>query len=425
MSIGIDTEGNARLKIDSEKVLAWLRDNEWFLGPWAAEVLEMAVRGQSDYRSKQVVHGLVDAHVHLDRVFTYDSEFFPPGINLNEIADLPLEAKQDLVGFLHEGKAYTRESLYNRMSEQIERAVKIGTREIGAVIDTTPDIGLGAFEAALDLKQRYSDVVDLKVGCYPLFGFKNPENQPDRYEIVAEAAPRSDLIVGLPEKDDRPDRIGFKGHTSLVLKLAYKYRKEAHIHVDQKNSAYERGAFQVIECLESLTPQEFTWYTEDPHPKLWLVHMISPSCYDGETFSRLVNFLVKYNIGVICCPTAGISMNPPRSENTPTHNSIARLPELLRCGVEVKFGTDNVNDYLVPSGSGLILREIEEVSNYVRKYVSHILVKAGMGISLNNGDRAILAKSLQESYKFYVKHRQWVSRKKEEETENLKDSFQY
>jgi len=93
--------------------------------------------------------------------------------------------------------------------------------------------------------------------------------------------------------------------------------------------------------------------------------------------------------------------------------------------VEVKFGTDNVNDYLVPSGSGLILREIEEASNYTRKYISHILVKVGMGISLNNGDRAILAKSLQENSKFYLKHQEWMESKKQENIKYLKDVFRY
>ncbi len=413
------------VKINIEEIGSWLEQNQWFLGTWTTEILEMAIKGQSDYQTKQVVYGLVDAHIHLDRVFTYDNKFFPSGINLNEIADLPLEAKQDLVGFLHEGDAYTHKSLQDRMTKQIERAIKIGTREIGAIVDTTPDIGLEAFEIALQLKIFYRESISLKVGCYPLFGFKNPTLQSDRYDIVNKAASRADFLVGLPEKDDRQGRIGFKGHVNLILEMSYEYGKEAHIHVDQKNSAYERGSFQVIECLEGLSPRKLAWFAGGTHPKLWLVHMISPSCYNGFDFSRLTNLLVKYNIGVICCPTAGISMNPPRSETTPTHNSITRLAEILRCGVEVKFGTDNVNDYLVPSGSGLILREIEEASNYTRKYVSHILVKVGMGISLNNGDRAILAKSLQENSKFYLKHQEWMKSKNQENVEYLKDIFHY
>lgn len=412
-------------QIKEEKVLKWLEENKWFLGPWAAEVLEMAVKGQPDYKSKQLVKGFVDAHVHLDRVFTYNSKFFPPGVNLNEIADLPLEAKQELVGFLHEGGAYTEDSLRERMSAQIERSINIGTREIKAVVDTTPDIGFKAFNIARDLKKEYKDQIDLQVACYPLFGFKNTLVQEDRYKTVEEAMSRADFVVGLPEKDDRPDRIGFKGHVNLLLELGYKHKKEVHMHVDQKNSAYERGSFQVIECLEGLTPEKKAWFVGGNNPRLWLVHMISPSCYDGQTFSRLLNLLLKYNIGVICCPAAAISMNPPRSEMTPTHNSITRLVELLRCGVEVKFGTDNINDYLVPSGNGLILREIEEVSNYVRKYVSHILVKVGMGISLNNGDRAILSNSLQENHKFHLKHKNWIQRQEEEGYKNLKEVFSY
>jgi cytosine/adenosine deaminase-related metal-dependent hydrolase len=408
--------------IETEKVLAWLEENSWYLGPWETMLIKMAMNGQWDYKSKELRYGFVDAHIHLDRVMTFESRYFPAGMNLNEISDLPLEAKQDLVGFLHEGEAYSEESLQARMSQQIERAIRIGTRQMWAVVDTTPDIGLRAFNVARKLKKDYEQKIDLRVACYPLFGFKNLVDEIDRYRLLLEAAENADFIVGLPEKDDDVNKVGFKGHVNLLLEMAVKYKLPLHIHVDQKNSALQQDSFRVIECLEGLTPEKLSWFSKGRRPKLWLVHVISPSAYSGERFSYLLELLLKYNIGVIVCPSAGISMRNLRSENAPLHNSLARVIEMLKVGITVELGADNVNDYLVPSGNGLILREIAELSNIVRNYASHVLVKIGMGVGLNNGDRAILAKSLYESNKAYLKHYQQIEDK---ERRSSKPMFDY
>jgi cytosine/adenosine deaminase-related metal-dependent hydrolase len=391
------------------EIESWAKDNEWLLGPWLSDVLHLAIsQGIWDYKNSQLIRGFVDAHVHLCRVFTFNPEYFPAGVHLNEIADLDLTAKQDLTGMLHDGSAYTSENLELRMRRQIERAIKIGTREIWGVTDTTPDIGTRAFDVALKLKEAYANDVALKVGCYALFGFKDPRKNPDRLALMRQCAPVSDFIVGLPEKDDGHDKIGFKSHVNYLLDLAFHANKPLHIHVDQKNSAHERGSIMVVECLEGLLQKKFDYFTEPGVPKIWLIHVISPSCYNPEKFSRLVSKLVKYNIGVIVCPVAGISMRQLRSEEAPIHNSLARVIELLRAGVEVRLGTDNVHDFLVPSNIGLIPYEIMELSNVVRNYITHILVKTGMGISLNNGDRALLKQSVYEASKACARHKDWM-----------------
>jgi cytosine/adenosine deaminase-related metal-dependent hydrolase len=379
---------------------------EMFLSPWEIEMAATVYKGIYDYKSRKTIRGFLDAHVHLDRVMTYNGRYFPPSMNLSEIADLPLKAKQDLIGFLHDGEAYTEASLKERMARQIKRAIASGTREVWGVIDTTTDIGLRAFSAAQAIKEEYRKEIGLKVSCYPLFGFKNyPENR-ERYDLLAQAAPDSDFIVGLPEKDDEPDKVGFKGHVKLILDLAYKNKKPVHIHVDQMNSATQRDSFRAISVLEGLDPEALNWFTAKGVPKIWLVHVISPSCYDGELFSLLVRLLLKHNIGVIVCPFAGISMRNLRSESAPIHNSLARVLEFLKAGIPVRLGTDNVNDYLVPSGTGSILREVTELSNVARHSAIHILAKVSMGIELNNGDRSVLGKALYEADKAYSRHRE-------------------
>jgi cytosine/creatinine deaminase len=393
----------------------------WFLDDWTIQVWKMVNVGLMDYRTKKTVRGFSDAHVHLDRCFTYKPEFFPPGVNLNEIADSPLSVKQDLIGMLHDGGAYSEQNLGERMNRQIERLIRAGTREIWAVVDTTPDIGLVALSVLEDLVRKHREKIDIHSGCYPVFGLKNPRIDSDRLNTLEEASERADFIMGLPEKDEAFGRIGFKGHVNLILDLGFRRKKEVHFHVDQGNTALQRDSFRVIECLEGLIPEKIEWFAQSGRPKLWLVHMISPSCYNGPKFSRLVGKLLRYNIGVICCPSAGISMREMRSENAPIHNSLARVLELLRSGVRVAIGTDNVNDMFVPSGSGLVLEEVRVLSNIVRNYSSHIAAKISMGLHLDNGDREILARALYEKSKAWHRHAEMIA---EEERSN-KVTFEY
>lgn len=404
---------------ENEELLVEIESLGWFTGDWETEVWQMAVKGLMDFTQKDVVRGFCDGHIHLCRCFTYEQRFLPAGINLQEVADLPLQVKQDLIGFLHDGPAYEPESLLQRMEKQVRRAIRIGTREMWAVADTTPDIGWRAFEAAVETRDKFRGKIEMKIACYPVFGLKNTLVEKDRLKLIEQVAksPDCDFIVGLPEKDEEEGRIGFKGHVNTLLEIGYRNKKEVHLHADQVNSAFQKDTFKIIECLEGLTPEKLDWFTRPGRPRLWVIHVISPSCYESAEFSRLIRLLVKYNIGVIVCPTAAISMLELRSEEGPIHNSIARVIEMLKAGVRVVFGTDNVNDIFVPSGNGLILREIAEVSNYIRNYTGHILVKVGMGIQLNRGDRAILAKALYEKNKACHRHAELLQKVSSENIE--------
>ncbi len=80
--------------------------------------------------------------------------------------------------------------------------------------------------------------------------------------------------------------------------------------------------------------------------------------------------------------------------HTPTHNSIARILEMLEAGVHVKIGSDNICDVFVPSGDGNILTEIKILTNALRFYIVNVLLKISTGNVLNEMDKKIIRKSL-------------------------------
>ena len=85
--------------------------------------------------------GFYNAHAHIDRADTLDPRYLAHiGTTPLEASFYPLSVKQNLVGDLHRGYAYTEENLRERMSHTIERQVAFGTSRLDTNIDATPDL---------------------------------------------------------------------------------------------------------------------------------------------------------------------------------------------------------------------------------------------------------------------------------------------
>lgn len=336
---------------------------------------------------------MIDAHVHLDRAWTAEDKYWEHArISIREVRGWSLALKQRAVGKLHLGLAYAHDELYERMKAILEAKIVAGENEVWACIDTSPDIKLVAFDCALKLRDEFAGQLDLKVGGYPIFGFKTFGS--DRHELIKEAAKRAQFLVGLPERDCAPEHtVGFDGHLQLLFEIAHENHLPVHIHVDQANDPRESGTEMLIEAVRWLgSPQ-----VEGANgPTVWAVHVISPSAYDEERFNRLVDNLVKYNIGVIVCPHAALSMRQLRPIVARTHNSIARVRELLAAEVPVRFGTDNIGDIFVDFKRPDLARELELIGSAIRFYDEVIWGKIARGEPLDDVDLHTLQRSLEE-----------------------------
>jgi len=336
------------------------------------------------YDLVQKYGGFFNAHSHLDRANTLDKKYLEHvGMDPLEASSYPLFVKQNLTGDLHTGLAYTVEDLTQRLGDLLQSFVCTGTKRVDSAIDTTSDIGLRAFNITLDLKKKYEEKIDFRIGSYSIFGFK--ENELERWDVFKKASELSDFIVGLPERDAKPGHVGYDEHMRRLILLGKELDKEVHIHVDQGNDPEENGTETLIQAVRWLNPVG---------GQVWAVHVISPSCYDEERFNELVDGLVRYDIGVIVCPSAAISMKQYRDKSTPIHNSIARILEFIEAGVKVRIGTDNINDVYIPSGSPNLLDELYVLTNVTRFYNPNVWAKVAAGIPLNKMDREAVRKNL-------------------------------
>lgn len=354
--------------------------------------------------------GIFNAHAHLDRAHTLeDVNLSHIGTTPLEASSLPLDVKQNLVGNLHTGVAYTEENLRRRMSRVLEAQIAFGVTRIDTNIDATPDLpedGLMVMRIALELKRKFRQRLDLRVAPTPIFGFKDDtEDQRPRFDVFKDAAAMADYLSLLPEKDEG-EVFGFKRHVHRGLVLARELGKEVQFHLDQMNVPGERGTERMLEVLEGFEQPKMP----GGEPWVWVIHMISPAAYDEERFARLVDRLFKNHVGVIICPSAALSMRQLRSVGAPTHNSIARILELVKRKVPMRLGTDNIADVFVPSGDGDMLTEVKLASNAVRLYQPSLWAKLACGITPNNVDIASVGRVLHEDRKAYLKaNPDWLS----------------
>lgn len=349
--------------------------------------------------------GFYNAHAHIDRAHTLDAKYLEHiGTTPLEASCFPLSVKQNLVGDLHIGPAYTEANLRERMSWVIEQQIAYGVTRLDTNIDATPDLpedGMLVIRIALELKEKYADKIKIRVAPTPIFGFREGT---DRWTVFKEASKSCDFLSGLPEKDDysgavdRKGKVGFRPALRRVLELGAELNKEVQFHLDQANSPFETGTETLLEGLRWVDPMS----GPDGEPAVWVVHMISPSAYDEDRFRRLVDQLLEHNVGVIVCPSAAISMRQLRPIDTPTHNSLARVMELIKMKVPLRLGTDNICDVFVPQSEGDMLTEIKIGSHASRFATPSIWAKLATGTTLNNVDIATVGRVLHEDRKVYT-----------------------
>jgi cytosine/adenosine deaminase-related metal-dependent hydrolase len=338
--------------------------------------------------------GLFNAHLHIDRVFSYHETLALLAERKNEDASsLSLTAKHSIIPVIHASAIYNPDHLGARVETALDLMSEMGTSRADSVVDVTNDrVGTEAFEQLKDIRSRLRDRIDFRVGAYSPFGFS--DNEPARWDLVRNAAQTADFIGSLPERDDlsrSPTHIGFEESCRRVLGLAAELNKQLHIHVDQQNHEAEGGSECVVRLMRELGLDK----VRSAEPLVWLIHAISPSTYNEMRFKKLLDEMAACNVGVICCPSAALSMRQYRPVLSPTHNSIARVLEMLAAGVSVRLGSDNVCDITSPASTLDLLDEVYVLSNTIRYYDIKILAKLATGKLLDEADRRKIASHLE------------------------------
>jgi len=325
--------------------------------------------------------GFMNAHLHLDRAGTYGSakkSLTSEGVHGGEY--LTLGEKHGVIPRIHASREFEPARFQERMEFYINKLVEFGATRADTFVDVTPgSLQDRGFWMLHEMKEKWADRLDLRLGAYNPLGFRTGENQ--GWNLLSSVGQAADYFGLLPERDEKsryPDHIGFEESCRKAIELAQEFQKELHVHIDQANHSFELDTERFIDLLER------QGYEPSPGvPSIWLVHVISPSTYSEERFSRLVERLCSMNLGVITCPSAAISMRQYRPLVSPTSNSIARVLEFLAAGIPVRVGSDNICDITMPLGTCDLVKEIFVLANALRFYEIDILASISSGGVLN------------------------------------------
>jgi len=284
--------------------------------------------------------GFANNHAHLDKAYLISMKNLQLGM-------VDMQKKWELYKHLQEN--YTHDDLVERISRGIEVLIDQGATYCRSMVDASSTVRLLPIHAALEVKEKYKDFITFEIGVQPLQGVLDKHS----YEYYEEACKLADYCGGLPSRDrPHPEK-----HLDVILSLARKLDKPIDIHVDQENNPLENET-------ELLADKVIEYGMQG---RVYGIHAISLSAKDEHEQDRIIEKILKADMGIIICPSAALSMKQ-LSMAAPLHNSIAPFVKLREAGVRCYFGVDNIQDLFMPLVDGDIWTECRLLMEACRYY---------------------------------------------------------
>lgn len=302
--------------------------------------------------------GPVCCHAHFDKAYVINQG------NLH-IADFSMEQKWDMWQAVK--KNYTMEDVVTRMSRAVENLIAQGCKAVRTFVDVDATVGLLCVEAALTVKNKYKDRIDLQIVSQVLEGALSPQSQ----QWIEAAAPLVDVIGALPSRD-RPRQAE---HLDYIFGVAKRYSKPVDVHIDQNNDPDEYDT----ELLALKTIEHGLI------GRVNAIHACSLSSHSDEYIDYVCGLLKKAEISVVVSPRAMLDGKQQRNKLAPIHNSIAPVEFFMKHNINVAIGVDNIYDYFCPFADGNIFTELTFLLETCRIYNLEQLTN----IATTNGNKII------------------------------------
>jgi len=287
-------------------------------------------------------------HLHLDKSRTITPELLDKSLkHMKEKWYLMRDIK----------KRYSEFELYSRMHLSILNLYQQNCLNMRTFIDVDSIVKLDAMNVALTNKRYWKSFgVNLQIGPQPLEGLETLYN----IELFEKASLMSDFVGCLPSRDKCPEN-----HLEIAFKTARRYNKPIEAHIDQCNIPTEKESELFCKYVEKYNYQG----------KARMIHCVSLSCHSLEYQNEIAKRMKKNDIGVIICPSAAISMTQHSEFNAPIHNSLGPVEVLLKNGVSVGLGIDNIEDIFMPFCDGNFEFELRLLAEATRIYDPDLLLK--------------------------------------------------
>jgi len=274
----------------------------------------------NDVEGRIVMPGFLDAHVHLDKAFTWDRA---PNVR-GEFWDAI-----ELLG--KDKENWTAEDLHRRGTFALRCAEAHGSVAIRTHVDTGLDWGEVSHDAMQTLREEWAGRIELQtVSLCGLESYMEPKGR--RIAEWTLKHPNS-LLGGMPQMNPDLDK-----QLRYFFDLAAEMGVGVDLHVDENGNPD-------AECLRHIA--KIVLEKEFPHA-VTCGHVCSLAVQDAARALSTIDLVAQAGIQIISLPMCNLYLQGRPAESghrgTPRWRGVTLLHELNAAGVTTACASDNVRD---------------------------------------------------------------------------------
>lgn len=283
-----------------------------------------------DAKGNLVLPAFVESHVHLDSALTAGNPRFNKSGTLLEGIGLWSEYK----------KTFSKEDIKSKARETVQWLLANGVLKVRAHTDCSLP-SLVTIEAMLELREELKDYVDLQVVAFPQDGIFAYEGMEDLLIRAVEMG--VDVIGGMPQAElTREDGIR---SIDFIFNLAEKHNLLIDIHTDETGDDHSR----FLEVIAKYTIER------KMAGKVTASHTTAMHNYDNDYAAKIISNVKRAGVNIVTNPFSN-SLLQNRTDGYPRRRGHTRIDELIRAGVNLSIGNDNIMDPFNPLGKGSLLQ---------------------------------------------------------------------
>lgn len=292
-----------------------------------AEVITSDAKKTIDARGQVVIPGLIDAHLHLDKVFLLDRTPSVTG-TFDEAMRETLNAKRD----------FTIAEIQSRATRAIEQSISWGVTAVRSHVEVDPIVQLVGLQALLPLKKQYAWAITLQLAVFAQEGITN---QPGTEALLHKAMQLGGEVIGsAPYVDPDPEQ-----NIRIVFEIAKEFDRDVDFHLD---------------FLDDDAPLLLPFVIEQTVQRGWqnrvcLGHMTKLAGLPPAELAAIADATQAAGISILALPASDLYMMARKD----THNvrrGVAPVQTLATLGVNTGLATNNVQNLFTPFGDGDVLK---------------------------------------------------------------------
>ncbi|GCE65572.1 cytosine deaminase [cyanobiont of Ornithocercus magnificus] len=275
--------------------------------------------------SDLILPRLLDAHVHLDKAFTWE-----------KVQNLDGTYTGALSANLYEHTNRTASDVWKRVERALTQALYCGLRALRTHIDSVGPATELSWEVLQDLKHRWHPIVQLQlVALAPLDLWTSAEGE----RLAARVASCRGLLGGVlvPPCTKRDTSSAL----SRMLQLAEAHGIGVDLHIDESDRFPAAGLkilLQVLDQCQVTVP-------------ITCSHVSSIGMLRPAVLERLIDRMAYHHLQVVALPLTNGWLLGQSPLCTPVQRPLAPIRQLQQSGITVAVASDNVQDPWFPGGN--------------------------------------------------------------------------